>query len=174
MHWYRSYITLVRTRKPWYCFLYSRISCWSCNHTFILLLGGVVAQEHRQLVLLAPFGVLQSSPPIIKTIAVGKSDSAHSAGVNTTNVWCSHICGVWVAQGLAHPRHHTCVIFYTSVVSGWRKACARSCAPQTPHMCNFLHICGVWDAQEALEAEYHYHHQIHWMYVMYDHCKHQL
>ena len=120
VHWYRSYITLVRTRKPWYCFLYSRISCWSCNHTFILLLGGVVAQEHRQLVLLAPFGVLQSSPPIIKTIAVGKSDSAHRAGVNTTHVWCSHICGVWLAQGLAYPRHHTCVIFHTSVVS-WRR-----------------------------------------------------
>ena len=34
-------------------------------------------------------------------------------------------------------------------------------------MCDFSHICGVWVAQEALEAEYHYHHQFHWLYVMY-------
>ena len=52
--------------------------------------------------------------------------------------------------GLCTPRrskHHTCVVFHSSVVCGWRKACARSCATHTPLKCGFLHLGGVWVAQ---------------------------
>ena len=73
-------------------------------------------------------------------------------------IWCGGGLILYSREiGLCAPRrceHHTCVVHYTSVVSGMRKTCARSCAPQTPHMCDFSHICGVWVAQEALEAEY--------------------